>query len=96
LFPAGGSLYWHEQAVCRGSLTAGSFAFGTAPVLSFHRGESIVLTLWGASRRFCHRIPRRDFLQIGALGLGGLTLADILRLRAEGSGTRKPRAVIMI
>src|SRR5438105_12705786 len=39
---------------------------------------------------------RRDFLRLGALSLGGLSLADVLRLRAEGSGGRKPRAVIMV
>ena len=54
-----------------------------------------MLTLWGANRRFCDRINRRDFLRVGALGLGGLTLPDILRLRAE-SGAQSPRAVIMV
>jgi uncharacterized protein (DUF1501 family) len=44
-----------------------------------------------------NRINRRDFLQVGALGIGGLTLADVLRLRAQaGSTGPKPRAVIMI
>jgi len=55
-----------------------------------------VLTLWGAKRQFCDRINRRDFLRVGALGLGGLTLPDILRLRAQGSSASSPRAVIMI
>ena len=33
-------------------------------------------------------LSRRGFLQIGSLGLGGLTLADVLRLKAdEGKGT---------
>ena len=41
-----------------------------------------MLTLWGPQRRFCDRVSRRDFLRVGALGLGGLTLADLLRLRA--------------
>jgi hypothetical protein len=54
-----------------------------------------MLTLWGPRRRFCDHISRRDFLQAGALGLGGLTLADTLRLRAQGNG-RRPRSVIMI
>ncbi len=39
---------------------------------------------------------RRDFLRLGALGLGGLTLADVLRLRALAPGGSKPRAVIMV
>lgn len=56
-----------------------------------------MLTLWGGSHRFCDGIARRDFLQIGALGLGGLTLPDILRLRAQAApGSSSPRAVIMV
>jgi hypothetical protein len=39
-------------------------------------------------------VSRRDFLRIGALSAGGLTLADVLRLRAEtGTG---PKSVIMV
>ncbi len=56
-----------------------------------------MLTLWGHGHRTCDRISRRDFLRVGALGLGGLTLADVLRLRAQASpGTARPRAVIMV
>jgi len=55
-----------------------------------------MLTLWGRSRGFCDHISRRDFLQVGALGIGGLTLADTLRLRAQGSTKSSPRSVIMI
>jgi uncharacterized protein (DUF1501 family) len=50
-----------------------------------------MLTLWGDA----HRYSRRNFLQVGALGLGGLTLADVLRLRAA-TDAPKPRAVIMV
>jgi hypothetical protein len=31
------------------------------------------------------RLPRRSFLQVGALGIGGLTLAGLTRMRAEGA-----------
>jgi uncharacterized protein (DUF1501 family) len=55
-----------------------------------------VLTFWGPPRRFCDRIHRRDFLRIGALGLGGLALPDILRLRAQSPSRSTPRAVIMV
>src|SRR6516164_2556633 len=56
----------------------------------------LMLTFWGPSRRFCDRVSRRDFLRVGALGLGGLTLADVLRLRAA-TGNRTPaRSVIMV
>src|SRR5262249_12432014 len=49
--------------------------------------ERFMLTLLGprVSGRMCDGLSRRDFLRIGALGLGGLTLADLLRLRAEGN-----------
>lgn len=45
---------------------------------------------------FQRGVSRREFLQVGALGLGGLTLPDILRLRAQGKNTKSPRAVIMV
>ncbi len=58
-----------------------------------------MLTCCGGNHQFCDKLGRRDFLQLGALGLGGLTLADILRLRAEQPGqltAKKPRSVIMV
>jgi hypothetical protein len=58
-----------------------------------------MLTLWGSKQGFCDGITRRNFLQIGAFG-AGLTLAEMLRLRAEattanGRPTRN-KSVIMI
>jgi uncharacterized protein DUF1501 len=38
---------------------------------------------------------RRWFLQTGLAGLAGLTLADTLRLQANTSASRDPRAVIL-
>jgi hypothetical protein len=55
-----------------------------------------MFTLWGPQRRFCDRVSRRDFLRAGALGLGGLTLADLLRLRAQQGERTSARSVIMI
>src|SRR6188508_2277595 len=50
--------------------------------------------------RFCGGLSRRNFLQAGALGLGGLSLADLLRHRANASeGGRAPtnaKAVIYV
>lgn len=43
-----------------------------------------------------YALPRRGFLQMGALGLGGLTLPNLLRAEAA-SGTRSPhKSVILI
>lgn len=58
-----------------------------------------MLTIWGEKQKaLCDGIARRDFLRVGALGLGGLSLADLLRYRAGCAETsRSPhRAVIMI
>lgn len=38
-----------------------------------------MFSIFGSRVRFCDGISRRNFLQIGALGVGGLTLADVLR-----------------
>src|SRR5262249_52614792 len=50
------------------------------------------------SRRFCDNVSRRDFLRIGALAAGGLSLADVLRLRAQAATESKSRhkSVIMV
>lgn len=47
-----------------------------------------------------HRInsalDRRGFLKLGATGLGGLSLANLLKLKAEAATDVRPRAVIMV
>src|SRR5215469_15074874 len=58
-------------------------------------GGFTMLTIWGAKQRFCDGVSRRGFLKIGAFG-AGLTLAEMLRLRAAaGTGTSN-KAAIMI
>src|SRR5262245_11309556 len=56
-----------------------------------------MLTFWGEKQRFCDGVNRRNFLQIGALG-AGLTLADVLRIRAADPTlkTSSSKAAIMI
>lgn len=57
-----------------------------------------MLTLWGSRRPYCDGITRRGFLRIGAFG-AGLTLADVLRLRASGpvsAGSARARTAIMV
>ena len=44
----------------------------------------------------CERCHRRDFLKVGAAGLLGLGLADLLRLEAQAASKRKATGVILI
>jgi hypothetical protein len=59
-----------------------------------------MLTVFGPRNpgRTCDGVSRRDFLRIGALSVGGLTLADLLRLRAVGAARpgNSHKAVIMV
>ncbi|MCH8242573.1 MAG: DUF1501 domain-containing protein, partial [Planctomycetes bacterium] len=45
-----------------------------------------MLTLSGRSAKFCDGVARRSFLKAGFLGLSGLSLADLLRLKAQAAG----------
>jgi hypothetical protein len=49
-----------------------------------------MLTFLGNKQAFCDGLSRRNFLKIGAFG-AGLTLADMLRLKAQASETTAPR-----
>src|SRR5688572_5484353 len=58
-----------------------------------------MLTIFGGQTdRFCDSLPRRSFLQVGSLALGGLTLPSLLRMQAQGAsaGGRPDKSVIMI
>ena len=63
-----------------------------------------MLTIFGdrSDSGFCDRLPRRSFLSIGGLAMGGLSLPQILQAESEngknpstGAG-RSHKAVIMI
>ena len=55
-----------------------------------------VLTISDSDSR-SRRLGRRGFLQAGALGLGGLTLAELLQIKALGAGpSRSQKSVIMV
>src|SRR5262249_43530619 len=57
---------------------------------------SIMFKIWGSKpAAFCDGIARRDFLRLGGLGLGGLMLSDLLRLRAQEQAPRS-KSVIMV
>src|SRR4051812_42127958 len=56
-----------------------------------------MLTLRGQVRRgFCDGLTRRDFLTIGGLALGGLSLPQILAAEARAEVRNSHKAIIMI
>src|SRR5438445_2698833 len=55
-----------------------------------------MLTIHGKSSRFCDGLTRRNFLKIGALGLGGIALPDLLQAEAASGIRRSHKAIIMI
>ena len=55
-----------------------------------------MLTIQGKSVRLCDRLPRRDFLTIGSLALGGLSLPQLLRAEQSAKIRQSHKAVIMI
>ena len=44
-----------------------------------------MLDLLTNSHRLCDGISRRNMLRVGALGIGGLSMADLFRLQAEAA-----------
>src|SRR5438445_10574 len=55
-----------------------------------------MLTILGLNQSFCDGISRRNFLKIGALGLGGLNLPQLLQAESLSGICRSHKAVIMI
>src|SRR5215472_9243283 len=55
-----------------------------------------MLTIFGKPYRHCDGITRRHFLTAGALGLGGLTLANLLRLEAAAGKGNTGKSIINI
>ncbi|MFO1497525.1 MAG: DUF1501 domain-containing protein [Verrucomicrobiota bacterium] len=54
-----------------------------------------MLSIYGGPSRFCDGLSRRNFLKIGALGLGGLALPRLLQAEAA-LGVKSHKAIIMI
>ncbi len=55
-----------------------------------------MLTFLGERNRLCDSVSRRSFLRIGAAGVGGLTLADLLRADANAAPGATKKSVINI
>jgi hypothetical protein len=50
-----------------------------------------MLTFWSNRKTsLCNGMSRRNFLRVGGLGLGGLTLADILKAQAHAATSSSP------
>ena len=55
-----------------------------------------MFTIEGREYRHCDGIPRRKFLTAGALGVGGLTLVDLLRAESSSGAGSSRKAVINV
>ncbi len=55
-----------------------------------------MFTLFGKPYRHCDGVTRRQFLTAGALGLGGLTLADLLRAEAAAGNRTSGKSILNI
>ncbi|MDA1164602.1 MAG: DUF1501 domain-containing protein [Planctomycetota bacterium] len=55
-----------------------------------------MLTITGPQSRFCDGISRRSWMQIGALGLGGLALPEILRGESGSGQVGQAKGIIMV
>lgn len=59
-----------------------------------------MLTITGRAHRrahgFCDGVSRRDFLTIGGMALGGISLPQTLRAESEGTAQRSHKAIINI
>lgn len=55
-----------------------------------------MLSIWGPETKLCDRISRREILKIGALGMGGLSLPQLLQAESASGRGKRHKAVIMI
>ena len=55
-----------------------------------------MLSILGRPRRLCDSWTRRELLTVGALGLGGIALPDLLRAEALQGTRQSKKAIIMI
>lgn len=55
-----------------------------------------MLKIYGPAQRFCDGISRRNFLRIGALGLGGAALPQLLKAENASGVGKSHKATIMV
>ncbi len=55
-----------------------------------------MLQITGAKSKFCDGIPRRSFLSVGSLALGGISLPQLLRADEENGNQSRHKSVIMV
>src|SRR5581483_8541241 len=93
-----------RAVACRG---AGGYSWGAvsqsdrppppiSPAIPPAKDRPMLQIQQGPAARNCKGVSRRTALKAGFLGLAGLTLPDLLRLRAEGSAEKKDTAVILL
>jgi len=49
-----------------------------------------------ATEKLCNGLRRRDFLRMGSLALGGLTLRDLLAAEGQAAKKNSHKAVVMV
>ena len=55
-----------------------------------------MLTLQGSGLKLCDGVPRRSFLKIGGLGMGGLSLPQLLQAESAAGAGSSHKSVIMV
>src|SRR5688572_1931397 len=61
------------------------------------KGRPAMFTVWGRQHELCGRLARREFLRVGSIGLGGLSLAGLLKAEAlGGTPANRPKSLIYI
>lgn len=55
-----------------------------------------MFTIFGPGSRYCDGVSRRSFLKVGALGMGGLALPQLLQAEAQAGLGSSRKSVIMV
>jgi hypothetical protein len=55
-----------------------------------------MLTIPGSWASFCDRVSRRNFLKVGGLAIGSLSLSDLLRAESRAGTAARHKSVIMV